>query len=370
VDKHRSMKISRPLIISFILILTAIFLAGCSGGTLATSWPGLLVDKNTGYLADNTFVYAVNLDNGSLKWKYPPDKGNNKISFFAPPVMTVDGTQLIVGGYDHVLYSLDPNNGTVLWTFPLTGGTGAKDRYIASPLVTAQGIFAPNADGYLYALDLKGNQLWPPFQTPQPLWAQPATDAKCQCLYIASMDHHMYAIDATSGSQIWKSPELGAAVVAAPTIGEDGTIFVGTFGKEMLALDSATGNIKWRLSTTDWVWSSAAQQDGSIFFGDLKGTFYSLTTSGKQNWSKQVDGLIVGTPLVADNLVFFATETGTVYATDYQGNPSWNTTVNGKIYSPVLTNGDTIYVTPSEGDALLVALTTTGTPKWSFVAPK
>ena len=141
------MKISRLIIISFLLILTAVLLSGCSGGALATSWPGLLVDQNTGYLADNAFVYAVNLENGSLKWKYPADKAEKGKFFYAPPVMTEDG-QLIVGGYDHVLYSLDKNTGAVLWTFPTAGGTGAKDRYIASPLVTAQGIFAPNADGY------------------------------------------------------------------------------------------------------------------------------------------------------------------------------------------------------------------------------
>jgi len=358
------MKISRLLMFSFFLILAASFLSGCSGGAyLASSWPGLMVDQKTGYLADNSFVYAVNLENGSLKWKFPPDKPEKGKAFFAPPVVTEDG-QLIVGGYDHILYSLDSNNGTILWTFP-----GANDRYIASPLVTSQRIYAPNANGSLYALDLKGSLQWT-FQAEQPLWAQPVTDGKCQCLYVSSMDHHLYALDAETGSLTWKSPDLGAALVAAPTFGEDGVIFVGTFGNEMLALDAATGNIKWRAPTTDWVWSSAAQKGGVIFFGDLKGTLYALDTAGNERWSKKTDGTIVGTPLLTDNLVYFATENGTVYATDLDGNPAWNTPVSGKIYSPILSSGDALFVTPSEGDALLVALTTTGSLKWSFVPPK
>lgn len=363
------MKITRLFIISTLLI-AASFLSGCSGSAyLASSWPGLLVDQNVGYLADNAFVYAVNLDTGTLKWKYPADKAEKGKAFFAPPVMTEDG-QLIVGGYDHVLYSLDPNNGSLLWTFPREKEPAAKDRYIASPLATPLGIYAPNADGFLYAVDLKGNQLWEPFQTTQPLWAQPTTDGKCQCLYVASMDHHLYALNAATGSQIWKSPDLGGAVVAVPTFGEDGTIFVGTFGNEMIALDAETGNIRWRYKTNGWVWSSAAQQDGKLFFGDLSGTFYALTTAGVELWNKKADGLIIGSPLVTNDRVYFGTENGSVFAVDFEGNPAWNTTVSGKIYSPILSSGDTLLVTPSEGDAILVALTTTGSPKWSFVPPK
>jgi len=374
------MKISRFLLFGFLLVLTASFLSGCTAGaSLPSGWPGLLVDQNTGYLSGNTFVYAINLENGSLKWKYPADKADKAKSFFAAPVMTEDGKQLIVGGYDKVLYSLDPNLGTVLWTFPPMDADGkpveggANDRYIASPLVTAQGIFAPNADGFLYALDLNGNQLWPPFQNTQPLWAQPVTDGKCNCLYISSMDHHLYAVDAATGTQIWQSQDLGAAVVAAPTYDENGTLFVGTFGNEMLALDSSNGNIQWRASTTDWVWSSAPQQDGSIYFGDIQekqGTFYALTTSGNAKWNKLTDGAITGTPLLTKDQIFFGTENGSIFAMDLEGNPAWNTTVSGRVYSPILASGDTLYVTPSDGDALLIAMTNTGSIKWSFIPPK
>jgi outer membrane protein assembly factor BamB len=68
--------------------------------------------------------------------------------------------------------------------------------------------------------------------------------------------------------------------------------------------------------------------------------------------------------------VFVGTEKGSIYAMDHDGNPAWNATVPGKVYAPILSSGDTLYVTPSEGDALLIAMTTTGTIKWSFIPPK
>jgi outer membrane protein assembly factor BamB len=367
------MKISRFILVSLLLILIASFLSGCTGrSSLPSGWPGLLVQNNTGYLADNNFVYAVNLENGSMKWKYPADKAEKGKSFFAAPVMTEDGKQLIVGGYDHVLYSLDPNTGTLLWSFPHTDKDTAKatDRYIGSPLVTSQAIFAPNADGFLYALDLNGNQLWLPFQTSGPLWAQPVTDGKCNCLYVSSMDHHLYSVDATTGKQIWQSQDLGAAIVASPTFDEDGNLFVGSFGNEMLAIDSSNGNISWRASSSDWIWSSAPLNNGSIYYGDLKGTFYALTTAGNPQWNKQTDGSITGTPLLTQDQLFVGTENGSLYAMDHDGNPAWNSTITGKIYSPILNFGDTLFVTPVEGDALLIAMTTTGSIKWSFIEPK
>lgn len=368
------MKIPRPLIFSLLIILAAIFLSGCTGGVLASSWPGLTVSEGTGYLADNTFVYAINLENGNQKWKFPADKAEKNMSFFAAPALTEDG-QLIVGGYDHVLYSLDANNGTLLWSF-----AQADDRYIASPLVTAQYIFAPNANGLLYALDLKGNLQWT-FQAGNSIWAQPATNDQCNCIFVSSMDHHLYALEAATGSLLWKSPDLGAAVVASPTFGEDGVIFVGTFGNEMLALDATTGNIKWRSLTTGWVWSSAAQQNGTLYFGDINGTFFALDAAGKERWTPiKPDGIITGTPLIKDGLIYFGTESGTIYSVTPEGSatPVANLnslilnekTIEGKIYAPILATDDSLLITPTESDSLLVALTPTGSLKWSFTPAK
>jgi outer membrane protein assembly factor BamB len=369
------MKRSRLLIFSFFLILAAAVLSACAGGAYqASSWPGLTVSQGTGFLADNSFVYAINLENGSQKWKFPADKAEKNMFFFAAPGLTEDG-QLIVGGYDHVLYSLNVNNGNLLWSF-----TGADDRYIASPLITAGSIFAPNANGKVYALDLKGNLKWS-FDTGKSIWAQPATNENCDCLFISSMDHHLYALEAETGSLIWKSPDLGAAIVSSPTFGEDGVIFVGTFGDEMLALDAKTGAILWRAPATGWVWSSPAFQNGTLYFGDIKGSFFALDTAGNPTWAPiKADGTITGKPLIKDELVYFGTENGTVYSVSAEGSatPVANLnslvlnekTVEGKIHAPILSSNGLLLVTPSQSESLLVALTSSGSLKWSFVPLK
>ena len=164
---------TKLLLISSLLIL-AVSLSACTSGSVASSWPGLTVDakNDTAYLAYNQYIYAIDLTTGMQKWKFP-EKGKAGQVFYAAPVLTSDG-QLIVGSYNHSLYSLNPQTGLAnTWSFK------TKNRIIASPLATENTLYAPVADGKLYALDTKLNQIWStPFSAKGAIWAQPAPDGE------------------------------------------------------------------------------------------------------------------------------------------------------------------------------------------------
>lgn len=355
-------------------LLGVLLTSACSGSNImvASSWPGLTTDQETAYLAYGQYVYAINLESGTLKWRYPADKPDRTQFFYATPALTQSG-EVVVGGYDHKLYKLNALNGQLIWTYE-----DAKDRYIAGPLVTEAGIFAPNADGKVYALDQNKMPLWPAFETKSHLWAKPATDAHCECIYISSMDHHLYAVDSKTGDLLWKSPDLGGALVAEPTFSEDGTIYLGTFGNEMLALKASNGEVKWRYITSGWVWSAARLVDGKLSFGDLKGFFYILDAStGTAITEEVLDGPIVGTPAYdGQDTIYVGTEAGTLYAYRLDGSRLWmksiagmqkdNKAIGGKLHSPVIAVNDILLVAPTESAALLIALNKTGEPKWLY----
>ena len=363
------MKISRFSILFSITILAGLLLSACSGSAgVATSWPGISADGDTGYLAYNTRVYALNLTNGTEKWRYPA-KADNKITFFASPVLTPDG-QLLAGSYNNQLHSLNPATGeenTTGWPFQ------AKGRFIASPLVTNQAIYAPNADNTLYALDFTGKTLWT-FTTGHALWATPSTDGKN--LYLSSMDHRVYAVNPSTGSQVWKTEDLGGAVVGTPTVGPDGTLYVGTFAGEMLALDSQTGVVKNRYKTTGWVWAGPALVDNRLYFGDLDGVFYALNAGDlSEVWKVQPDTAatrsISDRPLVIQDTIYFTSESGTLFALDIQnGNPRWSKPIGGKLYSAPVQDGERLLVTPVGAEALVVALDMNGNQVWPFTPAK
>ncbi len=355
----KTKRISVPIL---ILIFSAIALSACTGGNrvVASGWAGITTDGETAYLAYNTQVYAVDLANGNERWRYPSEP-DPQITFYAPPALTGDG-QLIIGGYDNILYSLNPQNGLVNWTFEESDG-----RYVGGPLVAENGIFIPSTDFNLYAIDFNGQLLREPFITEAEIWASPGNDEDCGCIYIAAMDHHVYAIDAQTGKLIWATDDLGGAIVGTPALSEDQQLFIGTFGEEMIALDANTGTELWRFAAQDWVWGGPALSEDTLYFGDLSGSFFALDRqSGTQIWQIQPGSAIVDTPLVTEEAIYLTTESGRLLSVSPEGVNRWQKDFEGNTYTGPLAAGDLILVSTTQPEALLVAFDSNGVQKWAF----
>lgn len=354
--------------VTLILLVSAVLLAGCGGEIgVATGWPGLTVNAGTAYLAYNQHVYAIDLNtNGSEKWRFP-EEADTRISFYAAPTLTPDG-QLLVGGYNNVLYSLNPDTGVVNWEF-----TDARNRFIASPLATQDGIFAPDADQNMYALTLNGDQRWS-FSTDGPTWAQPVTQEGLGSIYLPSMDQRIYALNSELNvfepSIRWQTEKLGGAIVGSPTLSEDGILYVGTFGRSMYAIRASDGIIMWQTDTDGWVWDGPALVGGRLYFGDLDGNLYSLNAgNGQLFWklsSDTLNGPIVGTPLVSNATIYVNTESGTLYALSTDGSIRWTQQISGRLHAAPQVVNDVLLVAPTRGDDLLVALNKNGAILWTF----
>ncbi len=326
----------------------------------AAGWAGIVADEETAYLAYESYVYAIALDSGLERWRFPAE-ADPKISFYAAPELTNDG-QLIIGGYNNIIYSLNPVNGQLNWTFEQSEG-----RFIGGPLATENGIFAPSTDHYLYALGFNGQPLWPAFETGEQIWTAPATDFECACIYVASMDHRIYAIDSQSGNEAWKTNDLGGAIVGTPTLSLDRKLYTGTFAKEIIALDAKNGNELWRFATQDWVWSGPALDETALYVGDLSGTFYAIDQkTGHQLWQIQTTSSIVGKPLVADGTIYFTNEEGSITAIDSNGSTRWSQPIEGSTHAGPIAAGELILVATSSPETLLVAYNANGTQKWHF----
>ena len=357
---------TKLLLITSLLIL-AVSLSACTSSSVASSWPGLTVDakNDTAYLAYNQYVYAIDLTTGMQKWKFP-EKGKAGQVFYAAPVLTSDG-QLIVGSYNHMLYSLNPETGLVnAWNFK------ANHRIIASPLAAETAIYAPIADGKLFALDANFREIWSkPFSAKGAIWAQPAPDGECNCIFVASMDHHLYAVDTRSGSILWER-DLGGALVGTPASSPDGKLYVGSFNSEMFTIDKMTGTIIGSpFKTGGWVWAGPALSDGRLYFGDLKGNFYVLNTQDGTSKLTPLEGAILSTPLVISDTVYVTTEAGHLYTMDKEGKAIKPIiTIDGKLQAPPVIYKDLILVTSAKSDSYLIALDADGKQVWAFPAPK
>lgn len=349
----------------FIFILLGGFLlSACSGTTIASSWPGVTVNQERVYISYHQQIIALDMKNGNEIWRYPAEV-NNKISFYAAPGLTPDDGQLIVGGYDHVLYSINTQNGQENWKF-----SESKYNYVATPLITQDRIYAPTSGKALYALDFQGNKLWD-FSAEGAIWATPVADDSCHCLYVPSMDHHIYAIDAQSGNLVWKTNQLEGSIVGTPALDKDGILYFGTFGNLVHALDTKTKSDRWTYPTRNWVWGDPILQDGRLYITDLAGDLIALDPqNGKEIWKVETNSAITASPLILKDKIIIGNEAGNLYAFDLQGKQLWMKTFSAKLLATVKYSDSMLYVPLVTKDDLLVALNDLGEQSWLFSLAK
>ncbi len=361
----------KKLTVVTTILLGAVLLSACAGGaTRGMSWPGLATDGALAYLADGSFVFAVSLGDGREIWRYPGAR-DNKLVFYSPPTITPDGL-VIVGsaGTDHSLFALSPNdiNPDTNAPFEAWKFTGAKDHWVAAPLVVGDKLFAVNSDGNLYILDLQDGRSSKEATVVElggRLWSQPTTDG--ERVYITSLDHSVIAVDADTYQVVWRQ-DLGGAVPGSAVPTEDGSLYVGSLASQLEKFDPVTGKHQAVVKAENWVWSTPSLDGDTLYFGDVDGNFYSYNiSSGSQNWkSIKPDGSITASPLVRGDHILVASESGSVFAVDREGKVLWNEAVGGKIYTSPVAAGDLIIVAPLETEYYLVALDSNGRQVWTF----
>jgi len=346
------------LVLIGLLLGLAVVLGGCATGLTASSWPGVTADANNAYIAGGPYVFAVNLQTGVEVWRFPA-KAANATPFYATPMLTPDG-QLIVGSFDHKLYSLNPQSGAENWRFEQ-----AKGRWIGGVLVTTDTIYATNADYNLYALSFTGKLKWiSSFQADQAIWGSPVSDGTN--VYFGTLGRQVYAVNAQTGRKVWIQTVDGA-ILGSPVLGPNNTLYVGTYSGLLVSLNTRNGEIIQKETASSWIWSGPAQDGTNVYVGDANGMFYAFPMTGAgQPWTQQLNGTIIGTPLVSGTTIVVGTESGKVYFMDNTGQNVRPVSVPGKIYATPVAAGALILVAPTGGDSLLVALDQTGATKWSF----
>lgn len=339
----------------------SLFLTACGSAVAAGSWPGVTFDEPSGtvYVANNQFVHAVNVENGTERWQYPAEARGDFLTFAAPKLTT--DAQLIVAAYDNKLYSLSPQNGSQIWAF-----AGASNRYIGAALPVGELIFAPNSDQKVYIVDGRG-ALVQTFGTQDPIWSEPASDGSV--VYLTSMDHHLYALDAIRGDELWNA-DLGGTIVGAPVLG-DGLIYVGTLDHSLVAVNADSGREVWRFTTTGWVWASPTLVEGQLFVGDLDGHFYALdAASGEKLWQVDTGGAITGSAAFFADSLYIGNGAGQLYSIGLDGRSrqlALPEAYEGPLYGSPIVAGDLLLIGLTGKESTLIALDVDGNVVWNFV---
>jgi outer membrane protein assembly factor BamB len=223
-------------------------------------------------------------------------------------------------------------------------------------------------------------------------------------VYVGSKDNYLYAVNAATGKQIWKSRQ--GLVSAAPQV-VNGMVCVATVTGEFSAIRAATGAVAWRQQTDtpaafkpDWavaggtvilqsttqpltVYDAVTGAKGTTTFGSpgqfaggaigaANGVLYAVEESsalfavriatGTVLWQRYVSSNESGfftSIVIIDGVIYITDDGGTLYSLNAaNGNSNWTYPAGAsQLSTPVAADG-IVYVTDDSG--ILHAITTAG----------
>ena len=335
-----------------------------------------VADDTTVYIgAQDGTLYAVDLSDGSVRWKLKLNKGEpHAHQLFSPPLLQ-DG-KLYLGSATRELYCVDTRSGKLDWK------AATSDWIRSRPLVAGNAVFAAGLDGKVAAFDRKGKQLWSVQATPHPILADLTGTASG--ILISGSDLFLRSLACADGKERWKHSLLQctyengrrilADVVAAggdyqspPTVSK-GRVFVGGPDRFVRAIDAATGKEVWRFETSGQVSGAPTVHKGRVFFGQQGGNddLHCVNESdGAPLWTAQ-PGWVWTTSTPHDGRLFTGTVDGNIFALSTEdGRTLWKRPTNGGIYpSPAISEG---HVYTGSWDGHYFALDeATGRTDWAY----
>ena len=102
------------------------------------------------------------------------------------------------------------------------------------------------------------------------LWSHPTGDFVVNAptvvdgvVYVGSDDNHVYALNASTGTELWRF-ETGDVIRSSPTV-VGGAVYVGSNDNHVYALDAKTGAELWSQDTGNWVQYSPVASGGIVY---------------------------------------------------------------------------------------------------------
>lgn len=280
--------------------------------------------------------------------------------FISSPIAQDDGVSKTIyfGSSDGNLYALDADNGNLRWKYL----TGAAIR--TTPLLYEGNIYIGSWNQYVYAIDAQSGNLHWKFKTKSDdenhllEGIQASISAANGMVFIGSRDGYLYALDAKKGELAWQY-STWPSWITTTSADRKGNIFLTSSDSRLLiGLDAATGTEKLKYQTKGYNFSSVLIDEDKLYIGDFTGKLHVLNsitgncmtffeTDGRKENKKRLlnpDGIlefqylvdkrdpslyattvdilklvqqldpIIGKPIIQDHILYLNTANGRLYA--------------------------------------------------------
>ncbi|MCC5827241.1 PQQ-binding-like beta-propeller repeat protein [Alkalimonas sp.] len=265
---------------------------------------------------------------------------------------------------------------------------------VSSPVLAGDTLLLASENGNLYAFNHQTKAIQWIFPTDGALSATPAVYNNK--VYQLSLDGTFYAIDLTTGLELWRFNTLGEQRFAgwgylgiqadkpvrdpwdfflSSALVHDGVVYFGSSDQHLYALDADTGKLRWAFQTGGMIHSAPALTGDLVLIGSWDGALYALDRhSGEQQWRFQTETEqklkvwhgIQSSPVVDEDRVYIGSRDGYLYALDLQtGTKQWRYDAERSwIVGTPSFDDHSLYVGTSDTGWLLALDKVTGKERW------
>lgn len=222
----------------------------------------------------------------------------------------VAGDLVLVGSCSGVYYALDRTSGKVRWTYD-TQVDGGPLQFHGDPLVT-EDLVVTGSDGgkeaFVYAFDLaSGERRW---QHPVGRGLETDILRRGAAAFGCTSGGDLLALDLATGELRWKISPAAAerkGRVPSPILVGDRLIFASP-GGEVHAVDPGSGEVRWRRDLASPPHTGLAVLAGKLYLGTYDGHVHRLSlATGEVEARIRLEGVPFGVPVAAGDslLVLF-----------------------------------------------------------------
>jgi outer membrane protein assembly factor BamB len=306
----------------------AMSLAG-TAGVPVDSWQDRMPGSVQGALAHRDGLVVAASTSGHVEAFRPRPTARTVVwrarlgPVYRGPAFTSDGATVVVASADHRLCALDARSGRVRWRFT------ADDPVLSSPLVAPIG-------GTEYVLVAAGRTLHAvDAGTGRARWSADLRGffaGRVACdgtrVYAGSGDGHAYALDATTGAQLWSvsmttRSDVYGRLLYGPwddviELLPGGLVLVSTVSAAT-ALDASTGAVAWTVAGSH-MYTPARRVDDALLLVDERGKVQFVdSATGAGRWVSElgIRAFNAG-PVISGGLAWLVAATGLLVGIDLQ----------------------------------------------------
>jgi outer membrane protein assembly factor BamB len=214
------------------------------------------------------------------------------------------------------LYAINREDGTLRWQYPADAPLNAT--ILGQPVEGEGLVYFGASSGNVYALDIASGSLRWVFTAESAPTAVPVLEEGT--LYIGTGRGEVYALNARSGEPLWKEPYRAGDYIVGRLVKAGDLLLFGTNGGMVHAITASGGRKRWAMTLPSPVYDPQPVYASNSVYLTANDRLIALNpNSSSPRWTRQFTTEIRLAPAADENYVVVITRENRIYVFDHNG---------------------------------------------------